>query len=87
MYRAMFSFDGTWFDQEALFALGGSTVLLVICVIGSTQLPKKAAAWLEEKLGANAFAWLSYSVIGLTLLASMAFLVADSYNPFLYFRF
>ncbi len=87
MYRAMFSFDGTWFDQEALFALGGSTVLLVICVIGSTQLPKKAAAWMEEKLGTNVFTWLSYGVIGLTLLASMAFLVADSYNPFLYFRF
>ena len=30
--------------------------------------------------------WTRYGVILAVLLVSMAFLVADSYNPFLYFR-
>ncbi len=76
-------------------ALGGLDVywlvtklaLLVICAAASTQLPKKlfasAAGAMNEKA---AFAVKSVLTVALLVL-SMAFLIGDSYNPFLYFRF
>ncbi len=76
-------------------ALGGLDVywlitklaLLVICAFASTQLPKKlfasAAGAMNEKA---AFAVKSVLTVALLVL-SMAFLIGDSYNPFLYFRF
>ena len=87
MYKAMFNFGGALADSTALFALSGSAFLLILCAIGATELPKLTAGWIEKKVGVNAFTWITYGVILLVLLASMAFLVADSYNPFLYFRF
>ena len=87
MYGAMFGAGGALADAQALFYLGGSVVLLLICAVGVTQAPKKAAAWLEAKLGRTVFQYVSYGIVLLVLFASMAFLVADSYNPFLYFRF
>lgn len=62
-------------------------VLLIVCGIASTQLPKKlfveATGAVEEKA-----AFTIKSVLTLLLLAvSMIFLIGDSYNPFLYFRF
>jgi alginate O-acetyltransferase complex protein AlgI len=87
MYGAMFGAGGALADAQALFYLAGSAALLLICVFGATCAPKKAAAWLEAKMGQTLFRYVKYSVILLVLFASMAFLVADSYNPFLYFRF
>ena len=87
MYGAMFGAGGVFADAQALFYLGGSVALLLICAVGATQAPKKAAVWLEAKLGQTAFRYVSYGIVLLVLFASMAFLVADSYNPFLYFRF
>ena len=87
MYQAMFGIGVPLADKTALFYLAGSVVLLALCAVGSTELPKRLAAKLESKLPEPAFRCISYGVILLILLASMAFLVADSYNPFLYFRF
>ena len=87
MYGAMFGAGGQIADASALFYLTGSAVLLLICAIGATKLPKNAAAFVEAKLGQRGFRCVSYAVIVALLLVSMAFLVADSYNPFLYFRF
>ena len=87
MYKAMFGIGAPLADQTAIFTLVSSLLLLVICIIGCTRLPKTVAEWLESKVGATAFSVITYVVIGLVLVASVAFLVSDSYNPFLYFRF
>jgi alginate O-acetyltransferase complex protein AlgI len=62
-------------------------LLLILCTIGATTLPQRAANKLKSTMGESKFSYLSYTVLALVLLASVAFLVADSYNPFLYFRF
>lgn len=87
MYKAMFGIGAPLTDQTAIFTLVSSLLLLAICIIGCTRLPKTVAEWLESKVGATAFSVITYVVIGLVLVASVAFLVSDSYNPFLYFRF
>ena len=87
MYKAMIGLGSGLTDKASLYALGGSWLMLAICAIGSTQLPKRIAGGLQQRIPANVFQYVSYGVILLVLFVSMAFLVADSYNPFLYFRF
>ena len=87
MYGSMLGFGGTFADGAAWFYLAGAAALLVICAIGSTEAPKKLASWVEAKLPAAAAPYVRYAVAVAILLVCMAFLVADSYNPFLYFRF
>ena len=72
--------------------------LLLILVIGSTQLPKKAVrsvcTWLCTVTGQRFPAGgerlvyvLRAAGLAVLLLISVALLVSGSYNPFLYFRF
>ena len=61
--------------------------LLAILAIGSTWLPKRAAEWLGQKLP-PVVREVGADVLCLAVLFfCIAFLVGDSYNPFLYFRF
>lgn len=70
-----------------VYTLLTKAVLLIICCVASTELPKKlflsAAGAMNEKA-----AFTLKSVLMIALLAlSMILLIGDSYNPFLYFRF
>ncbi len=76
-------------------ALGGMDVytlltraaLMVICCVASTELPRRLFATAAGKMNEKA-AFTVKSVLTLALLAlSVVFLIGDSYNPFLYFRF
>jgi alginate O-acetyltransferase complex protein AlgI len=87
MYGNMLGFGGGFADQSALFFLAGSAVMLLICVVGSTAAPKTLAQRVEGKLPVQAAPYVRYVIAMLILLISFSFLVADSYNPFLYFRF
>ena len=87
MYKTMLGIGAPLADSSAVFYLGGSVVMLLICTVGATELPKLAAQKLQSKLPEPVFRYVTYAVLALILFASMAFLVADSYNPFLYFRF
>ncbi|WP_010275513.1 MBOAT family O-acyltransferase [Paenibacillus senegalensis] len=75
-----------WADSQALYyllAYGGMLVLMGVC---TTPLPRKMAALVE-------FRWKRGGVVIIAacyligLVASTAYLVSESYNPFLYFRF
>ena len=67
--------------------LGGGWLLLVLAVIGCTSLPKRLWEKREQALSPALSDGLRTVWGVLVLLVSMAFLVGDSYNPFLYFRF
>lgn len=83
---SMFGANGAVGGMDA-YTLLTKAVLLIICCIASTELPKKlflsAAGAMNEKA-----AFTLKSVLTIALLAlSMILLIGDSYNPFLYFRF
>lgn len=86
-YKAMLGIGVPFADQSALFALTGNALLLVILVLGATELPKRYARRIRCAMKPACFEWLSYGTAVILLWGSIAFLVADSYNPFLYFRF
>lgn len=83
---SMFGANGAIGGMD-VYTLLTKAVLLIICCIASTELPKKlflsATGAMNEKA-----AFTIKSVMTIALLAlSMILLIGDSYNPFLYFRF
>lgn len=72
--------------QGLYFALTHALPLLAMAV-GSTHLPRLLFGKVKEKCGVRGgFALCALGTVGLLLL-SVAFLEADTFNPFLYFRF
>ena len=71
-------------NATALYYLRSYAVLLVLCALGSTPLPK----YLAEKIQAHkAVVVLQPAMVLTVLLLVTACLVDGSFNPFLYFRF
>lgn len=88
--RALFGTYGAGFcSRETLYLLYNNAVLMVLLILGSTQLPAWAGNWICAKLrGKETILTIVKNVfyVGIFLL-SVAWLVDASYNPFLYFRF
>ena len=83
---SMFGANGAVGGMD-VYTLFTKAVLLIICCVASTELPKRlflsATGAMNEKA-----AFTLKSVLMIALLAlSMILLIGDSYNPFLYFRF
>lgn len=83
---SMFGANGAVGGMD-VYTLFTKAVLLIICCVASTELPKRlflsATGAMNEKA-----AFTIKSVMTIALLAlSMILLIGDSYNPFLYFRF
>ena len=64
-------------------------ILIIILAIGSTRIPKILWRLSLKKIFAKAkYRVLAVNILCLAVLfLSLAFLVGDTYNPFLYFRF
>ncbi len=80
------------FTFESVSFLAETLPFFVICVFACTPVVKKISAALAEKSASSRGAAAVYHTlqfvlpIGL-LIVSVLFLIGDSYNPFLYFRF
>lgn len=83
---SMFGANGAVGGMD-VYMLSTKAVMLVICCIASTQLPKRLFVSVTGAMGEKA-GFTVKSVLTLALLVlSVVFLIGDSYNPFLYFRF
>ena len=85
-FAALFGAHGG-LDSSTMYLLTSNLILLVIAGFASTRLPAKLAADFVQRLtpaGQTAVKCIFYTGV---LLMCIAFLVGDSYNPFLYFRF
>ena len=84
-YLKTFFGGGELFNSNVLYDLRSYGVLLLIAAVCSTSLPKK---FLKRicKTERSRFVFSFCFVFGAIVLSVM-FLVSDSYNPFLYFRF
>ncbi len=74
--------------HEALYQLRNYILVFAVCILFSMPISRKIAAYGEknEKAG-NVIAVFGTAATMLLTVVSLAMLVADSYNPFLYFRF
>lgn len=80
-------FSGAFFDSGAAYLLRSFWLVLVLAVIGCTSLPRQLWGRWEAGMKPAVSDGLRTVWMVLVLLVSVAFLVGDSYNPFLYFRF
>lgn len=88
----MFGAGGMLTDDAFFYFLQTRGLLLLLCIVGSTPLPAKAASWVCGKLAAadqqEVISGIAEAVVLVGIMVvSIAFLVSGSYNPFLYFRF
>ncbi len=82
-------FSGTLWSGETWYLLRTNLALLAVLIIGSTEFPKKlaarlATAWEEKPV---LLTMVRNAVLACVMVVCIAFLLRDSYNPFLYFRF
>lgn len=85
--RVLFGFGGEGFvDRQALYGLFTNAVLLVVLAICATPLPRKALSYVKTRWSATSTAAVPVIYL-LFLLMTTAYLVNETYNPFLYFRF
>lgn len=75
-------------SNELLYYLRSYSLTLMISAIGTTSLPKQLIEHFREKPRANSLLnILEPAILVLLMLMVNAYLIQDSYNPFLYFRF
>jgi alginate O-acetyltransferase complex protein AlgI len=75
-----------WADRQALYELSTNAILLVLCALCATPLPRMMVLRLTNNcrfVGAIAIP----AVYLTALIMSAAYLINETYNPFLYFRF
>ncbi|OLR27610.1 MBOAT family O-acyltransferase [Bacillus cereus] len=83
----MFGFNQSVFlDNKTLYYLTTNFVLFIVLAICSTPFPKRAFGYIREKLKLPGAIGIPGFYVILAVL-STAYLVNDTYNPFLYFRF
>ena len=80
-------FSGAFADGTTAYLLRCDWLLLLLSAVGCTSLPKRLWQKREGTLAPALSDALRTVWVVAVLLVSMAFLVGDSYNPFLYFRF
>ena len=73
---------------KTLYFADSYIVLLALCILGSTPLPKMLwKKFSETKAGNVVLTFAEPASVALLLIFSTALLVDGSFNPFLYFRF
>lgn len=86
LFSAMFGGNGVGADSTALYLLATNIVMLVLCAIGSTELPSKLYGKLKNK-SAKAVGYALPVVQTVLMIICTAYLADATYNPFMYFRF
>ena len=76
-------------DDIFFYFIRSRAVLLLICALFATPLPKKAAAAFRKSFENRPMLYglCESGILLLVFCCSVAFLVSSAYNPFLYFRF
>ena len=83
-FRWLFGAGGLW-DEHSGYLLLTFGLLLVLCFLASNDWLSRLCKKAEEKWSGFSYLRLVWMVV--LLIASMAFLVNATYNPFLYYRF
>lgn len=80
--------QGLW-NGETIYLLYNHAVLLILCAIGSTRLPRRVGNRLSAGLASRepVLSALENAFYAGIFLLSVAWLVDATFNPFLYFRF
>lgn len=85
-FKAMFGANRVFYDAKSTYLVVTYGFVLLLCVIGSTHFVKKSIDVIKKISSKLTVVCQPFVQLGIMLL-STAYLVNESYNPFLYFRF
>ena len=88
--RALFGiYDSGLIDRETIYLFYNHAVLLILCFMGSTDLPLRIGKWICTRLAGKELAAAAIKNVFYTaiFILSVSWLVDATFNPFLYFRF
>lgn len=81
------SSQAEWISRTNLYYLQSYGALLIVLTFASTPIAARLTSKLNNRMNPTVMAILEVIVLTILLLASTAYIIDDSYNPFLYFRF
>ncbi len=82
--KVLFNSSGGLYDNNSIYLLYTNIILFIVLIIGSTNIPK--TLWEKVNLKFKGITIENIYLLFIFIL-SIAYLVDQSYNPFLYFRF
>lgn len=85
-FKAMFGATHIFYDQKSTYFIVSYGFVLALCIIFSTHIVKSVISALEKFSTKIILFSQPFVQLGIMLL-STAYLVNETYNPFLYFRF
>ncbi|WP_195575926.1 MBOAT family O-acyltransferase [Paenibacillus sp. 1001270B_150601_E10] len=87
--RVMIGIDGQgWMNDANAYFLRNHAPLLVLLIIGSTPfMAKLTSRWMNASRHQTWIGVIDMLILALILFAATAYIIDDTYNPFLYFRF
>ena len=86
--KSMFGLNNTsLYNNEFLYLISTNKILLIICIIASTSIFKKIYSKLIKKENKTFYNFIDVILYIVLFLLSVSFLIGNTYNPFLYFRF
>lgn len=74
-------------DGYSVYLLLSNIALWIVAIVCSTTLVKRANAFLKEHVNAKVLDAVKIVFVAVLAVVSIAYMVGESYNPFLYFRF
>lgn len=86
-FKAMMGIGVPLSGDAILFQLRNFAFLLPILFVGVTELPRRTIYYLQNYMNYLKFEKLTYITCIAITWVCVCFMVADTYNPFLYFRF
>lgn len=84
--KAMFGANGDFIDSTAKYLIGTNLIILIVCIIASTNIIKKVYVKLKL-LNGNVIQYLLPVLEFVIMIISTAYLVNSETIPFIYFRF
>ena len=87
LFKGMLGIGVPLTNPATLFQLRNYALLLPVLVVGTTELPRHILLYLQRRVSPKGFEKLTYAACIVITWVCIAFMVADTYNPFLYFRF
>ena len=86
--KAMFGLNGAEpFSARTLYYISTNAVVLIACAAFSIDIFKRIRLRAKSTASLYALKTLKIAVYAAALFISVSFLIGDTYNPFLYFRF
>lgn len=82
----MFGANGDFIDSTAKYLIGTNLIILIVCIIASTNIIKKVYVKLKL-LNGNVIQYLLPVLEFVIMIISTAYLVNSETIPFIYFRF